>query len=331
MMQTISDWFGTAQGWLFETVIQPLVFQLGFGEYIEEAFEGTEWLMIGVLELTLLFIVLRPMEALIPVHKFTDPRARWNDFIYTVLHRIGLFSVLIFFTLDPLLDSLAGLLRFESFQPLNLESLIPNISPLGAFLVYFVVLDFFDYWYHRASHQFNWWWALHGLHHSQQNMNLWSDNRNHLLDDFLRDIYMGVIALCIGVEPSQYVMLVSVSRILQSLQHANVRIHFGWLGERLLVSPRYHRMHHAIGVGHESKGAGTLGGCNFAVLLPVWDIIFRTANFTPEFVTTGIRDQLPKSAADGTVVPGREYGKGFWSQHWLALKRLVEYARKDVV
>ncbi|WP_310181841.1 sterol desaturase family protein [Duganella sp. 3397] len=331
MMQTISDWFGAAQGWLFETVIQPLVFQLGFGEYIEEAFEGTEWLMIGVLELFLLFLVLRPMEALIPVHKFTDPRARWNDFIYTVLHRIGLFSVLIFFTLDPLLDSLAGVLRFESFQPFNLESLIPNISPLGAFLVYFVVLDFFDYWYHRASHQFNWWWALHGLHHSQQNMNLWSDNRNHVLDDFLRDIYMGVIALCIGVEPSQYVMLVSVSRILQSLQHANVRIHFGWLGERLLVSPRYHRMHHAIGVGHESKGAGTLGGCNFAVLLPVWDIIFRTANFTPEFVTTGIRDQLPKTAADGTVVPGREYGKGFWSQHWLALKRLVEYARKDVV
>jgi sterol desaturase/sphingolipid hydroxylase (fatty acid hydroxylase superfamily) len=115
-------------------------------------------------------------------------------------------------------------------------------------------------------------------------------------------------------------MLVSVSRILQSLQHANVRIHFGWLGERLLVSPRYHRMHHAIGVGHESKD-GKLGGCNFAVLLPVWDILFRTANFTPQFVATGIRDQLA----------GREYGTGFWSQQLLGLKRMVEYARKDVV
>jgi sterol desaturase/sphingolipid hydroxylase (fatty acid hydroxylase superfamily) len=225
----------------------------------------------------------------------------------------------------------AGWLRFESFQPFNLESLIPGISPLGSFLVYFVVLDFFDYWYHRASHHFNWWWALHGLHHSQQNMNLWSDNRNHLLDDLLRDVYMGVIALGIGVEPSQYVMLVSVSRILQSLQHANVRIHFGRVGERLLVSPRYHRMHHAIGVGHESHGKGTLGGCNFAVLLPVWDIIFRTANFTPEFAVTGIRDQLPRTDAGGAVTPGREYGRGFWSQHWLALKRMVEYARKDVV
>ena len=331
MMQLFSDWLGVAQGWLFETAIQPLVFQLGLGEFIEEAFEGTEWLLIGVLELFLLFLVLRPLEAMIPVHKFTDPRARWNDFIYTVLHRIGLFSVLIFFTLDPLMDGVAAMLRFESFQPFNLESLWPGISPLGGFLVYFVVLDFFDYWYHRASHQFNWWWALHGLHHSQRNMNLWSDNRNHLLDDLLRDVYMGVIALCIGVEPSQYVMLVSVSRILQSLQHANVRIHFGRVGEWLLVSPRYHRMHHAIGVGHESHGKGTLGGCNFAVLLPVWDIIFRTANFTPRFEATGIRDQLPQTGADGVVTPGREYGRGFWSQHWLALKRMVEYARKDVV
>jgi sterol desaturase/sphingolipid hydroxylase (fatty acid hydroxylase superfamily) len=154
-------------------------------------------------------------------------------------------------------------------------------------------------------------------------MNLWSDNRNHLLDDFMRDIYMAVIALVIGVEPGQYMLLVVASRIQQSLQHANVRLHFGWLGERLLVSPRYHRLHHAIGLGHESRGEGSIGGCNFAVLFPVWDILFRTANFGREYVETGIRDQLP-TAAHG----GRNYGKGFWEQQWLGLKRMVEYARK---
>ncbi|SHN17240.1 Sterol desaturase/sphingolipid hydroxylase, fatty acid hydroxylase superfamily [Duganella sacchari] len=330
MMQTLSDWLGIAQGWLFETVVQPLVFQLGLGEFVEDAFEGTEWLLIGVLELALLFLVLRPLEAMLPAQQITDPRARWNDFLYTLLHRVGVFSVLIFFTLDPLMDGVAAALRFDGFHPFNLEALWPGISPLGAFFVYFVVLDFFDYWYHRSSHKFNWWWGLHGLHHSQQNLNLWSDNRNHILDDLLRDVYMGVIALCIGVEPAQYVILVSVSRILQSLQHANVRLHFGWLGERLLVSPRYHRMHHAIGVGHENHD-GKLGGCNFAVLLPVWDMVFRTANFRPEFVATGIRDQLPGTGADGVVMPGRDYGRGFWAQQWLGLKRMVEYARKEVV
>lgn len=328
MMQWLADWFGVAQGWLFQAAINPLVYGLGFGEYTEEAFEGTEWLLIGVCELVLLFLVLRPLEALMPAQKMTDPRARWNDFVYTVLQRIGLFPVLIFFTLDPLTDSLAAWLRFDNIHPLNLESLWPGLGPLGSFMLYFIVLDFFDYWYHRASHHFGWWWGLHSLHHSQQNMNLWSDDRNHLLDDVLRDIYMAIIALAIGVPPGQYILLVSVARILQSLQHANIRLHFGSIGERLLVSPRFHRTHHAIGVGHESAGKGSLGGCNFGVVLPVWDILFRTANFSPQFAATGVRDQLARIGKDGIGRPGRDYGRGFWQQQWLGLKRMLEFMKR---
>jgi sterol desaturase/sphingolipid hydroxylase (fatty acid hydroxylase superfamily) len=325
MMHFFVDSFASVQDWLFEAVVQPLMFHLGLGAYIEDAFEGTEWFLIGVCEIALLFLVLRPLEWLMPAQTLTDPRARWNDFVYTLVHRLGLFSVLIFFTLDPLMDGLAGTLRLDNIHPLNLESLWPGISPLTSFLLYFVVLDFADYWYHRASHQFDWWWGLHSLHHSQQNMNLWSDNRNHLLDDIIRDIYMALIAMAIGVEPAQYILLVSVGRIVQSLQHANIRLHFGKVGERLLVSPRFHRLHHSIGAGHESAGKGTLGGCNFAVVLPVWDLIFRTANFSGERVQVGIRDQLPRTLADGSVVPGRQYGRGFWQQQWLGLKRMVEY------
>jgi sterol desaturase/sphingolipid hydroxylase (fatty acid hydroxylase superfamily) len=186
-----------------------------------------------------------------------------------------------------------------------------------------VVLDFFGYWYHRGQHKLRWWWGLHSLHHSQRNMNLWTDDRNHLLDDLLLDVYMAVIALAIGVAPAQFVLLVSVSRMVQSLQHANVRIHFGWLGERVLVSPRFHRLHHAIGIGHESKGQGSLGGCNFGVLLPWWDMLFRSARFTNEFAATGVRDQLPRDGA-----PGRDYGRGFWRQQWLGLVRMVEFSRR---
>jgi sterol desaturase/sphingolipid hydroxylase (fatty acid hydroxylase superfamily) len=229
----------------------------------------------------------------------------------------------VFFTLDPLMDHLAGMLRMEGVHPFNLESLVTGMSPLASFLVYLVVLDFFDYWFHRGQHKFRWWWALHSLHHSQQNMNLWSDDRNHLLDDVLRDAYLAVIALAIGVAPSQYVLLVSVSRALQSLQHANVRIHFGMIGERLLVSPRFHRTHHAVGIGHESKGR-ELGGCNFGVLLPVWDMLFGTANFAPGFYGTGVRDQFERTAPDGSAKPARDYGRGFWRQQWLGLVRLAE-------
>lgn len=325
MINTVSDLFSSAHGWLFEAAVQPFIYHFGFGEFTEEAFEGTEWFLIGMCELVLLYALLRPLEALIPVHPFTDPKARWNDFIYTAIHRLGAFSLAIFFLLDPVMDQIAAELRMHGMQPFNLENLWPGVTdvPLTSFIVYLLVLDFFDYWYHRGEHHFKWWWSLHSLHHSQQNMNLWSDNRNHLLDDFLRDIYLAVIAQAIGVAPGQFVLLVVASRSLETLQHANVRIHFGAIGERLLVSPRYHRLHHAIGVGHEKNGKDTLGGLNFAVLFPVWDILFGTANFERKFEATGVRDQLPSPAGEA-----RDYGHGFWAQQWLGLKRMVGLSRR---
>ncbi len=322
----VSDLLTNSQAWIFETMVQPAMFFLGLGEFVEDAFEGVEWFVLGVLQLMVLYLVLRPLEAWIPVHTITDRRARWNDFIYTALHRLGAFSIAVFFILDPVLDHITALLHLQGVNPLHLEHLWSGFLqyPALLFLAYLVVLDFFDYWYHRAEHHFNWWWGLHSLHHSQRNMNLWSDNRNHLLDDFIRDIYMGVIAIVIGVEPRQYVMLVMASQMLQSLQHANVRIHFGKIGEYLLVSPRFHRLHHTIGLGHESEGKGTLGGHNFAVLFPVWDVLFGTALFQKEFVVTGIRDQLP--APEGSA---RNYGQGFWSQQYLGIKRMLGLEKEN--
>nr|WP_197034934.1 sterol desaturase family protein [Herbaspirillum sp. RV1423] len=325
IIQVFSDLFATAQGWLFETVVQPMVFALGLGEFVEEAFTGTEWFLVGVCELAVLFIILRPLESWIPVHPITDKRARWNDFIYTALHRLGAFSILVFFLLDPLMAYLSEFLHWEGWGTFNLDDVWPGVTDqaLVSFLFYLVVLDFCDYWYHRAQHGFRWLWALHSLHHSQENMNLWSDDRNHLLDDLVRDVLMGLVALAIGVQPGQYILLVSASRMLQSLQHANVRIHFGRIGEYLLVSPRFHRLHHAIGIGHESRGRNSLGGHNFAVLFPIWDVLFRTTHFGTGFAMTGVRDQLPPPAGKG-----RNYGRGFWAQQWLGLKRIIEFSRK---
>ena len=324
-----SEVMTTLQAWIFETIVQPAMFYLGLGEFVEDSFEGVEWFVFGVLQLTLLFIVLRPLESLIPVQNIENRYARWNDFIYTALHRLGAFSIVVFFVLNPILDKLTALLHFEGVNPLNLENMWSGFLsyPALLFLAYLVVLDFFDYWYHRAEHQFDWWWGLHSLHHSQRDMNLWTDNRNHLLDDFLRSVYMGGIAIVIGVEPGQYVLFVMATQMLQSLQHANIRLHFGKIGEFLVVSPRFHRTHHAIGIGHETAGKGTLGGHNFAVLLPIWDVIFGTACFSKDYAITGIRDQLP--APEGC---SRNYGGGFWSQQWLGLRRMCGFERnvKDI-
>jgi sterol desaturase/sphingolipid hydroxylase (fatty acid hydroxylase superfamily) len=253
-----------------------------------------------------------------PVEPVTDRRGIGVDVIYTLIHRLGLFRLALFFTVEPAWDWAAGELRLAGLPTWHFDGLWPGVTDVAwvTLAIYLVVFDFVGYWLHRAEHQFNWWWGLHSLHHSQRQMTVWSDNRNHLLDDVIVATLFALLARVIGVEPGQFVAITVITKLLQSLQHANLRWSFGPVGERLLVSPRFHRRHHSIGIGHESAGKGTLGGHNFGILLPWWDMMFGTADFQLRFDATGVRDQLPEEG-------GRDYGRGFWQQQWLGLKRMV--------
>jgi len=316
----IANTFDAAQQWLYESVVQPLVFGLGFGNLLEDAFDATGWLLLGLIQIAVIVLGIGILERRWPVEPVTDHAAVRTDVIYTLIHRLGLVRLVMFFSIEPLWDGIAGELRMAGLPTWQLDGLWPGVTDVAwvSLLLYLVVFDFVGYWLHRAQHQFNWWWALHSLHHSQRQMTMWSDNRNHLLDDVLLGTALALLARLIGVEPGQFVAITVITQLHESLQHANARISFGRIGERLAVSPRFHRLHHSIGIGHESGGRGTLGGHNFGILLPVWDQLFGTANFEHRFDPTGVRDQLPEEG-------GRDYGQGFWRQQWLGLVRLVRH------
>lgn len=311
MLEWISNQFAMLHQFVFESMVLPVAYAVGLGGWAELAFDATEVFLIGAIEILLLVLILGALERWKPVEAQLDKCSRRVDMIYTLLNRLGFIPLAMFFLLLPIEDGINAWLRMNDIIPPKLEDALPwlNTQPLWSFLFYLVLLDFVAYWLHRWQHRFEWWWALHALHHSQRQMNFWSDNRNHLLDVFIVDLIFALIAVAIGVPPGQFVALVVASRVIESLSHANLRMSFGRVGEYLLVSPRFHRVHHAIGLGHE----GRTQGCNFAVLFPVWDVLFGTANFERVYPDTGIRDQLE----------GREYGQGFWQQQWLGLRRMI--------
>jgi sterol desaturase/sphingolipid hydroxylase (fatty acid hydroxylase superfamily) len=269
-----------------------------------------------LLQLVVLVVVIGPLQRWRPVEAVTDRATVRVDMLYTAIHRLGLFRVVLFFTVTPWFDALFGTLRVAGWETFHLDAMWPGVTdqPVVSLLIYLLAIDFCNYWMHRGQHQFEWWWRLHSLHHSQRQMTMWSDNRNHLLDDVIRDSLMVVVAQLIGIAPGQFVAIVAFTQLSENFQHANLRLWFGRVGERLWVSPRFHRLHHSVGIGHESAGSQTLGGANFGVLLPWWDMLFGTANFEQRFDPTGVRDQVEQ---------GRDYGRGFWSQQWLGLKRLA--------
>lgn len=311
------DWFAAAQQGLFEAVLQPLMFHAGLGNLLEHGYEATGWLLLGLLQIGVLLTAMRALERWRPVEAVTDRRAVRTDVVYTLIHRLGLVRVVLFLAIDPLWDTLIGRLRVAGLPTFSVDQLWPGVTDtaLVSFLIYLVLFDWVDWLIHRGQHRFGWWWQLHAVHHSQRQMTMWSDNRNHLLDDLLRDSAFVWVALLVGVPPGQFIAVVAVLQLFESLSHANVRLSFGPL-EGWLVSPRYHRLHHAIGLGHEGPD-GRLGGCNFAVLLPLWDRLSGCARIEARYEPTGIRDQLE----------GRDYGRGFWSQQWLGLVRLARARR----
>ncbi|HSW18163.1 MAG TPA: sterol desaturase family protein [Ramlibacter sp.] len=322
-MDWIEQTFSAAQQWLYEALVQPAMFELGLGNLLEDGYDATGWLLVGLVQLVVMIAIIAPLQRWRPVEPVTDRAAIRTDILYTLIHRLGLFRVCLFLAVEPLFDEVFGRLRVAGFGTFHLDAVWPGVTDIAwvSLLIYLVVFDFVDYWVHRGQHGLRWWWSLHALHHSQRQMTVWSDNRNHLLDDLLRDSLLVVVGQLIGVGPGQFVAVVAITQLSESLQHANVRMWFGAVGERLWVSPRFHRLHHSIGLGHErptkpgeAPAAPRLGGHNFGVLLPWWDVLFGTGNFERRYDPTGIRDQVEEQ---------RDYGRGFWAQQWLGLKRLA--------
>ncbi|MDP1565154.1 MAG: sterol desaturase family protein, partial [Polaromonas sp.] len=295
-MDSFEAWFSTAQQWLFEAAVQPVLFSLGLGNLLEDGYAATAWFLVGLIQIAILLVVVGPLQRWRPVEPVTDHATIRTDILYTLIHRLGLFRIALFFTLEPLFDDLFGMARTAGFGTFHLDQLWLGVTDnaVVSLLIYLVVFDFIAYWTHRGQHQIEWWWRLHSLHHAQRQMTMWSDNRNHLLDDVIGDVILVLVAQLIGVAPGQFIAIVALTQLSESFQHANLKLWFGRIGERLWVSPRFHRLHHSIGLGHEtpvkapqfsagppqgklapsggsevreatSVGAVKLGGCNFGV------------------------------------------------------------------
>jgi sterol desaturase/sphingolipid hydroxylase (fatty acid hydroxylase superfamily) len=139
-------------------------------------------------------------------------------------------------------------------------------------------------------------------------MTFWTDDRNHILDETIAALWFGTIALLIGVSPAQFPLLLLLMRLVEAFSHGNIRLSFGRIGERLLVSPRFHRLHHGVlSVAEHGK--------NYAVLFPVWDWLFKTADFNrhayprtgdpdaPELVAASLRTALDRLGEVARAIP----------------------------
>src|SRR5215475_13273443 len=139
---------------------------------------------------------------------------------------------------------------------------------------------------HYADYRFHPLCRFLALHHSQEELSVLTSFRAHPLMHTTGFLLATVPV--VALMPSRPIdpVLITAYVCVGTLQHANLRWTFGPLG-RVLVSPAYHRLHHATDVQ----------GLNLGVVLTVWDVLAGRARFPPR--ASGVA----RTGVDGRPVP----------------------------
>ncbi|NMZ80331.1 MULTISPECIES: sterol desaturase family protein [Pseudomonas] len=169
----------------------------------------------------------------------------------------------------------------------EMKGALATIPWVAGFVLFLVLDDMTQYWWHRLTHRVPALYALHRAHHSAPYMSVRIVYRNNSFYYMLMPgIWLSGILIYLGLAHIYYVYLI-LKMIVIFAAHSSVAWDdklYGirvlrpivWVLERTISTPSTHSAHHGLtaedGVTHY-KG-------NFGNLLFFWDILFGTAKIT---------------------------------------------------
>jgi sterol desaturase/sphingolipid hydroxylase (fatty acid hydroxylase superfamily) len=159
-------------------------------------------------------------------------------------------------------------------------------------MLFFVLLDFLQWFTHILLHKYSFLWQFHKVHHSVKEMGFAAHFRYHWMENILYKPLKTIgLMLLGGFEPQQAFIVHFISIAIGHLNHANVKISWGPL-KYVFNNPVMHLYHHAYQLPEGRYGV------NFGISLSLWDYLFGT-NYIPDdsgTIPLGFKgdDSLPK-------------------------------------
>jgi sterol desaturase/sphingolipid hydroxylase (fatty acid hydroxylase superfamily) len=160
-----------------------------------------------------------------------------------------------------------GMLAPVYFWAYDHRLFILSADSVGGVLLLFVSLEFFYYWFHRASHTMRWFWNAHSVHHSPNSFTLAAAYRLGWLGKFTGATIFFTPIMLLGFEPVTVLIALQLNLIYQFWIHADWIPKLGWL-EYVMNTPSAHRVHH-------SRNPEYLDA-NYGGVLIVFDRLFGT-------------------------------------------------------
>ncbi|MDB0601252.1 sterol desaturase family protein [Tenacibaculum maritimum] len=162
-------------------------------------------------------------------------------------------------------------LSISHFQLFELNSL-PYLIKI---LIFFILIDFVQWYTHTLLHKYDFLWNFHKVHHSVKEMGFAAHLRYHWMEPVIYNSMKYIPLAIIGGFNAEDVAIVHFFNIfIGHLNHANVGWDYGVL-KYLLNNPKMHIWHHAKELPKDREK-----GVNFGITLSIWDYLFKT-NYIP--------------------------------------------------
>ena len=146
----------------------------------------------------------------------------------------------------------------------------------------YLAIDFLYYWFHRLSHEVNFLWAAHVVHHQSEEYNLAVALRQSALQGFFSAPFYWPLAL-LGFDPIVFATMAASNTLYQFWIHTRTVGKLGPL-EHLLMTPSHHRVHHGRNPRYIDK--------NHGATFIFWDKLFGSFQDEDEEVVYGITTPL---------------------------------------
>lgn len=171
--------------------------------------------------------------------------------------------------------------------------------------VAFLAFDFLQWFHHWVRHKVVAFWHFHAIHHSQRQLNVFTDLRVHAGEYVISEALVFIPMIALGMTPYAVMGVGALRWWYTRLIHANIRSNFGPL-RHILVTPQFHRVHHSIEDRHRDR--------NFGVVLSVWDRLCGTLYPRyDEYPATGVSDvdfEPPRTLSP--LAWAGDYGRQLW-------------------
>jgi len=151
-----------------------------------------------------------------------------------------------------------------------------DLHPLATGAIGIIVLDLTIYFQHLLFHKIPLFWLLHGLHHTDLDIDVTTGTRFHPLEIALSLLIKTATILLVGVPAWAFLVFEILLNGTSLFNHSTLLLPLWidrWL-RLLLVTPDMHRVHHSVIIRERDS--------NFGFNLSWWDRLFGTYRAQPE-------------------------------------------------